>query len=97
MGRGVLDIGENPSEGSVMKLVGNFFISSIIEILAEGMSLGEKNGVARSHVVDLVSKLFPGNIAPGRTIMLRAYAISRCSHLRVHRQCICVLLSCVIA
>ena len=37
--------GDTPAQGSVMKLVGNFFISSIIEIFSEGMALGERNGL----------------------------------------------------
>ncbi|KAL0026527.1 hypothetical protein WJX77_005073 [Trebouxia sp. C0004] len=33
---------------SVMKLCGNFFISSVTETTAEGMTLAEKNGVSRT-------------------------------------------------
>ena len=36
MGRMVLDVGDEPRLGSVMKLTGNFFIVSFIEIIAEG-------------------------------------------------------------
>ena len=32
----VLDVGDEPRLGSVMKLTGNFFIVSFIEIVAEG-------------------------------------------------------------
>ena len=36
MGKMVLDVGDEPRLGSVMKLTGNFFIVSFIEIIAEG-------------------------------------------------------------
>lgn len=65
IGRAVIDIGEHPEQGSVVKLVGNFYISSLIEIFAEGMALGEKSGVARETIAQVASSLFPGNIAPG--------------------------------
>ena len=70
MGRGVLDVGNQPSHGSVTKLVGNFFISSLIEIYAEGMSLGERNGVARSSIVELATQLFPGKISSGAALLI---------------------------
>lgn len=65
LGRGVIDVGGQPQHGSVAKLVGNFFISSLIEVFAEGMALGEKNGVAPSSIAEIVHQLFPGKIAPG--------------------------------
>lgn len=45
--------------------VGNFFIASIIELLAEGMTLAEKNGLSSQHVVQFTEKLFPGHIVKG--------------------------------
>lgn len=40
--------------------MGNFFISSFIEVAAEAMTLGEKNGVQREWVVQFVERMFPG-------------------------------------
>ena len=65
IGQGILDCGDDARAGSAMKLVGNFFISSWIELAAEGMTLGEKNGVARETVLDFITKLFPGFITTG--------------------------------
>ncbi|EIE26757.1 3-hydroxyisobutyrate dehydrogenase family protein [Coccomyxa subellipsoidea C-169] len=65
IGQGILDCGDDPRAGSAMKLVGNFFISSWIELAAEGMTLGEKNGVARETVLDFITRLFPGFITTG--------------------------------
>ncbi|MCJ1360806.1 MAG: hypothetical protein MMC33_010815, partial [Icmadophila ericetorum] len=48
--------------------VGNFFIVSIIELLAEGMTLAEKNGVQRQHVVQFIETLFPGHIFKGMAL-----------------------------
>ena len=45
--------------------MGNFFIASIIELLAEGMMLAEKNGLSSQHVVQFTEKLFPGHIVKG--------------------------------
>lgn len=47
MGRGTMRVGEEAYMASVMKLCGNFFIASVIETTAEGMTLAEKNGVSR--------------------------------------------------
>ncbi len=65
IGQGILDCGDDPRAGNAMKLVGNFFISSWMELVAEGMTLAEKNGVARQSIVDFVTRLFPGHITAG--------------------------------
>ncbi|CAK0735348.1 hypothetical protein CVIRNUC_000566 [Coccomyxa viridis] len=65
IGQGILDVGDEAKAGAAMKLVGNFFIVSIIELLAEGMTLAEKNGVQRQHVVQFIETLFPGHIFKG--------------------------------
>lgn len=65
MGQGILDCGDDVRAGNAMKLVGNFFIVSFVELLAEGMALGEKNGVQRQWVLDFITRLFPGHITKG--------------------------------
>jgi 3-hydroxyisobutyrate dehydrogenase-like beta-hydroxyacid dehydrogenase len=65
IGQGVLDCGDDVRSGNAMKLVGNFFIVSFVELVAEGMTLGEKNGVQRQWVVDFITRLFPGFITKG--------------------------------
>lgn len=54
------DVGDDPRLGSVMKLVGNFHIASIIELIAEGMTLGESNGLSRDTLLQFYSFMLPG-------------------------------------
>lgn len=65
IGQGILECGEDARAGNAMKLVGNFFIASFIELAAEGMTLAEKNGIQRQTVVDFITRLFPGHITKG--------------------------------
>ncbi len=59
LGQGVFDMGEEPAAANVAKLVGNFWIMSAIETMAEGFALAEKNGLDPARVVDLLgSTLF---------------------------------------
>ena len=43
-----------------MKLVGNFHIASIIELIAEAMTLGESNGLSRDMLLQFYSFMLPG-------------------------------------
>ena len=45
--------------------VGNFFIISFNELIAEGMTLGEKNGISRAHTAAFLEKFFPGPVHEG--------------------------------
>lgn len=65
MGRHVMDVGTEPHLSNVLKLVGNFFISSIIEMLGEAQNLGDKTGVSGETIMDLVRVLIPGRIQEG--------------------------------
>ena len=62
--------------------VGNFFIVSIIELLAEGMTLAEKTGVQRQHVVQFIETLFPGHIFKG-TALCEPVVCSRSSQVKI--------------
>lgn len=64
MGRGTMRTGNEAYMASVMKLCGNFFIASVIETTAEGMTLAEKNGVSRDTVLEFISSTFPGQLYP---------------------------------
>jgi 3-hydroxyisobutyrate dehydrogenase-like beta-hydroxyacid dehydrogenase len=65
MGRGVLDVGDSARLGHVMKLVGNYYIMSMIELVAEGMTLADKNGLQRDSVVQFLKGAFQGPITGG--------------------------------
>jgi len=64
MSRKVMDLGSNPTAATAMKLSGNFCIASCIEMLGEGMTLAEKNGVGRAHFMEWFAEFFSG---PGIT------------------------------
>ena len=70
MGRGVLDVGDSPRLGHVMKLVGNFYIMSVMELVAEAMTLGDNNGLKRDAVVEYLRQSFPGPITGGKALLL---------------------------
>lgn len=54
------DVGDDPRLGSVMKLVGNFNIASIIELISEAMTLGERSGLSRDMLLQFYSFMLPG-------------------------------------
>lgn len=69
LGRGVLDAGDSPRQGAVMKLVGNFFIISMIELIGEGFALADNNGLSRDAVVQFLKESFQGPITAGRPLL----------------------------
>ena len=46
-----------------MKLTGNFNIASIVELIGEGMTLGERSGLSRDHLLQFYSLMLPGEIS----------------------------------
>ncbi|KAG0315146.1 hypothetical protein BG000_005279 [Podila horticola] len=71
MSRAILDLHtEDVSRASAFKLVGNFFIVGTIELLAEGLTLGTKNGVEQTDVLKLVELMFPSPVWVGYSKLL---------------------------
>jgi 3-hydroxyisobutyrate dehydrogenase-like beta-hydroxyacid dehydrogenase len=71
IGQGIFDFGDEPAAAHVVKLAGNFLLASAIEALAETFVLGEKNGIDRNRLVDMLgSTLFacPAYQTYGRAI-----------------------------
>ncbi|MDF0668267.1 MAG: NAD(P)-dependent oxidoreductase [Nitrospira sp.] len=71
IGQGIFDFGEEPAAAHVVKLTGNFLLASAIEALAEALVLGEKNGIDRNSLADMLgSTLFacPAYQTYGRAI-----------------------------
>lgn len=71
IGQGTFDFGEEPAAAHVVKLTGNFLLASAIEALAEALVLGEKNGIDRNSLADMLgSTLFacPAYQTYGRAI-----------------------------
>ncbi len=57
------DVGDEARLGSVMKLTGNFYIGAAIELIAEGMTMGERAGLSRETLLEYYSYMFPGGDA----------------------------------
>lgn len=45
-----------------LKLCANFFVTSVVEMVAEGMTLGQAAGVGQDKVKDLIDCVFPGSL-----------------------------------
>ncbi|KAI9253417.1 NAD binding domain of 6-phosphogluconate dehydrogenase-domain-containing protein [Phascolomyces articulosus] len=60
----VIRVGDEPKLALRMKLTGNFFITSFVELLAEGTTLAEASGIGQEHVKELMDGLFPGSVLP---------------------------------
>lgn len=59
IGKKVIELGfEDVGQSLRLKLCGNYFITGVIELLAEGMTLGEAAGVGQDKVKDLVDAVF---------------------------------------
>lgn len=59
IGQRTFVIGERPSTANVVKLCGNFMIMSTIESLAEAMTLGDRHGVEKATLLEvLIGTLF---------------------------------------
>ncbi|PNW79138.1 hypothetical protein CHLRE_09g401997v5 [Chlamydomonas reinhardtii] len=65
MSRKVLDLGGQPHKAHVMKLLANFHLVSLIELLAEGMTLAEKNGIPRQSYMSFIDEILPVPIVHG--------------------------------
>ncbi len=62
-GQGLFDFGEEVGAATLVKLVGNFLISSAGYSLREALSMAEKNGVDPQAVIDMLTHtLFPAPI-----------------------------------
>jgi 3-hydroxyisobutyrate dehydrogenase-like beta-hydroxyacid dehydrogenase len=60
MGQGVFDFGDEPGAANIVKVTGNFLISTVMESLAEALAVGEKSGIDRKAMAECyVKALFP--------------------------------------
>lgn len=63
MGQGTFRFGKNPPDANLVKISGNFLISSVIESLAEAFALVGKAGISQQQYLDfLTSTLFAAPI-----------------------------------
>jgi 3-hydroxyisobutyrate dehydrogenase-like beta-hydroxyacid dehydrogenase len=62
-GQGIFDFGEDAGAATLVKLVGNFLITSAGYSLREALALAERNGVDPKAVIDMLTQtLFPAPI-----------------------------------
>jgi 3-hydroxyisobutyrate dehydrogenase-like beta-hydroxyacid dehydrogenase len=76
LGQKVFDITEEPSHANVVKLSGNFMIMAAMEAMAEAFTLGEKHGVPREKIMEVMTQsLFaaPVYVNYGKLIANHAY------------------------
>lgn len=59
IGKSKIDLGEDVGEALSLKLCGNYFVTAVVEMVAEGMTLGEASGVGQNKVFDLLQAIFP--------------------------------------
>jgi 3-hydroxyisobutyrate dehydrogenase-like beta-hydroxyacid dehydrogenase len=63
IGKKTVDLGTQDIENALrLKLCGNFFVAGIVEMISEGMQLGEKTGLGQENIASLLNSLFPGTI-----------------------------------
>ena len=76
LGQGISDFGEEPGAANVVKLTGNFLTAATLEVIAEALTLAEKNGLDRSEVIELLGQpSFAGSVFQqyGRAIAHKRY------------------------
>ena len=59
IGQGTFDFAEEPGAANVVKLCGNFLVAATVEALAEMLILGEKNGVSKRAIAEMIGKFSP--------------------------------------
>lgn len=62
LGQGLIMVGDEPHLASALKLVANFMVLSINEILSEAFTLAEKAGLKSEPVLEMIRVLFPSPI-----------------------------------
>lgn len=61
IGRAVIDYsGAEPSRATLLKIIGNTFVLSMVETLSEGHVLAEKSGLGSEDLHKFVETMFPG-------------------------------------
>lgn len=63
VGKKVIELGlQDVAESLRLKLCGNYFVTSVVEMVAEGMTLGEASGVGQDKVKELLDAVFPNSL-----------------------------------
>jgi 3-hydroxyisobutyrate dehydrogenase-like beta-hydroxyacid dehydrogenase len=71
--KGYFDFGDEVGAANVVKLAGNFMIAASIEMMAEAFTMGEKSGVPRQAMYDMLTQtLFAAPIFQGYGQMIQS-------------------------
>ncbi|KAI8975439.1 hypothetical protein BDF20DRAFT_878650 [Mycotypha africana] len=63
IGKKAIELGmDDVAESLRLKLCGNYYITGLVELIAEGMTLGEAAGVGQQHVKELLDCVFPNTL-----------------------------------
>ncbi len=54
LGERIFDFGEAAGAANVVKLIANFLLGVTLEAIAEGLALGERSGIDRRSIIDMV-------------------------------------------
>lgn len=61
IGRAIVDFsGQTVGKATLLKIIGNTFILSMVETLSEGHVLAEKSGLGTENLHQFIEQLFPG-------------------------------------
>ncbi|KAI8881003.1 NAD(P)-binding protein [Backusella circina FSU 941] len=64
IGKKHIDLGDVIEKALKLKLCGNFFVTSVVELVAEGMALGDATGIGEDNIKALINTLFPNTLFP---------------------------------
>lgn len=61
IGRAIIDLSDEPyGKATLLKVIGNTFVLSMVEVLAEGHALAETSGLGTSLLHQFIETMFPG-------------------------------------
>jgi 3-hydroxyisobutyrate dehydrogenase-like beta-hydroxyacid dehydrogenase len=64
MGRAIIDLSDEPyGKATLLKVIGNTFILSMVETLSEGHTIAEKTGLGNNNMHKFIETMFPGPYA----------------------------------
>jgi 3-hydroxyisobutyrate dehydrogenase-like beta-hydroxyacid dehydrogenase len=77
LGKSIYDFGFKPEAANIVKLIGNFTILSVVEMLSEAFALAEKHGIETKEIYNLLTQsLYPSPVflTYGKLILDQAFS-----------------------
>jgi 3-hydroxyisobutyrate dehydrogenase-like beta-hydroxyacid dehydrogenase len=70
IGRAIIDFSDQaPGQATLLKVIGNTFILTMVETLSEGLTVAEKSGLGVDNLHKFIEAMFPGPYAAYSTRM----------------------------